>query len=116
MQPLLKQFLAYLEVEKGLAKNTLLSYSSDLKFFMEFLQKLDILSPTAIEQSHISKWCEYRSKENISFSSIHRSVCAIRRFLKFLLKERYLVKYNFFCSIESFSMEYLSITRGIFDA
>jgi integrase/recombinase XerD len=90
MHSLLEQFLAYLEVEKGLAKNTLLSYCSDLKFFIEFLQKLDILSPTAIEHSHISKWCEYRSKENISFSSIHRSVCAIRRFLKFLLKERYI--------------------------
>ena len=47
MQSLLEQFLAYLEVEKGLAKNTLLSYCSDLKFFIEFLQNHSSVNGTA---------------------------------------------------------------------
>ena len=46
LNDLLMQFLAYLKVEKGLAKNTLLSYQTDLKFFIDFLLKNNLKNPS----------------------------------------------------------------------
>ena len=39
MDKLLKEFNAYLAVEKGLAKNTVVSYSMDLAKFTSFLDE-----------------------------------------------------------------------------
>lgn len=91
LNDLLMQFLAYLKVEKGLAKNTLLSYQTDLKFFIDFLLKNNLKNPSEINNHIITKWCEQRSKDNLSASSIHRSICAIRKFLQFLLQEKYIL-------------------------
>ena len=40
MEDGLKDFIHYLTVEKGLAKNTLISYERDLKSYMKFLKKI----------------------------------------------------------------------------
>lgn len=90
LNDLLTEFLAYLKVERGLAKNTLLSYKTDLQFFLDFLNKHKISAPCEINHQIITKWCEQRSKENLAASSIHRSICAIRKFLQFLLQEKYI--------------------------
>ena len=37
MEKLLEEFLAYLAVEKGLARNTVVSYSMDLSKFFKFV-------------------------------------------------------------------------------
>jgi len=39
MRHVLDEFLYYLVVERGLAENTLLSYSTDLLQFIEYLEK-----------------------------------------------------------------------------
>lgn len=91
LEILLEQFLAYLQVEKNLARNTLESYNSDLRIFFGFLYKLNINRAHIITREHISNFCTQRSQDLISAKSLHRSLCAIRRYFKFLLKENKII-------------------------
>jgi integrase/recombinase XerD len=84
----LSQFLAYLRVEKGLAQNTIMAYESDIRQFFHHLEDYQIEQCAYINQSHISSFCEWQTKENISAKSLHRKVSALRRFFAFLKKER----------------------------
>jgi integrase/recombinase XerD len=81
----LEQFLAYLRVEKGLSPNTISAYSTDLRIFFNYCEKHTI--ENNIEREHISAFCAYRALENISAKSLHRSLCALRRYFLFLRKE-----------------------------
>jgi len=83
----LEQFLAYLQVEKGLAANTLSAYSSDLRVFFTYLKKLYISEPKQVTPEHIRAFCIQRYEEQISATSLHRGLCAIRRYFWFLRKE-----------------------------
>lgn len=85
---LLNQFCTHLKVEKGLAKNTVISYAYDLKTFFNFLKEKGIENLTDITKEHLTHYLKERSKENISASSTHRLVCSLRSFFKFLVKEQ----------------------------
>lgn len=87
----LEQFLAYLKVERGLSLNTLSAYKSDLRAFFAYLQEQNIKQAQAVTREHISTYCMLRHQENISATSLHRSLCSIRRYFWFLRKENKLV-------------------------
>ncbi len=84
---LLEQFLAYLKVERALAENTIVSYSSDLRLFFTFLAD-QIQKVEQINKEHISRFCEDRFKNQTSAKSLHRNLCSLRRFFRFLQKEK----------------------------
>ena len=88
----LEEYLAYLRVEKGLSVNTLSSYNSDLRAFFIYLSSKNIYHPKDITREHISLFCEDRHSNNISAKSLHRALCALRRFFWFLRKENRLDK------------------------
>ena len=83
----LERFLAYIKVERGLSKNTALSYSSDLRHFFAYLFHRKIYYCHTVERRHITDYCEKRGQEAISAKSMHRFLCAIRRFFWFLRRE-----------------------------
>lgn len=85
---MLEQFLAYLKVERGLANNTLFSYGSDLRQFFVFLAQRNIFLAKDITKEHIGDYCEERTRAFTSAKSLHRNVCSLRRFFRFLLKEK----------------------------
>ena len=87
----LEQFLAYLKVEKGLSHNTLSAYNSDLKAFFAYLLQQNIKQARLVSREHISSYCMLRHEENICATSLHRSLCSIRRYFWFLRKENKLV-------------------------
>jgi integrase/recombinase XerD len=84
---LLELFLAFLRVEKNLSPNTTSAYSTDLRIFFSYLNKLNINTIKLITREHISGFCEERTGDNISAKSLHRFLCSIRRFFWFLRKE-----------------------------
>src|SRR5580704_17947165 len=84
---LLEQFLAYLRVERGLSPNTVSSYGSDLRQFFLFLHSLGIEKATLVARGHISDYCKERTEHRASAKSLHRHLCAIRRYFLFLRKE-----------------------------
>lgn len=84
---LLDGFLTYLSVEKGLSKNTLGSYATDLKRFSAFLgeRKSD---PVAASSADIVDFIETLRNEGYSTSSICRYLSSIRALFKYMLIEK----------------------------
>jgi integrase/recombinase XerD len=83
---LLDGFLTYLSVEKGLARNTLDSYSSDLRRFNEFLKKrkCDFASASG---AHIVDFLETLGHGGYSLSSIGRYISSIKALYRYMLVE-----------------------------
>ncbi len=87
--PLIDEFLIYLEIEKGYSKATIREYKYDLNLFKRFVQK----SLDHVTTGDLRKFLYYLKKErNSSAKTIHRKICSIRSFYKFLSKEHYISK------------------------
>lgn len=82
---LLKKFLDYLAVEKGLARNTVESYTRDLHKYFAFMKTKQ---PDDIAQADVVAFLSHLSSEGIAVPSAARSLAAIRGFHKFLLIDR----------------------------
>ncbi len=83
----LEQFLAYSRVERGLSANTILSYSSDLRIFFDYVMSSGLNRAEQLNREHIAQFCQLRSYAGISAKSLHRELVALRRFFLFLRKE-----------------------------
>jgi integrase/recombinase XerD len=83
---LFKSFLIYLSVEKGLSKNTIDSYSIDLRKFQDFLLSKD-KGFAAFSRADIIDFIERLRDEGYSISSICRYISSIRGLCKYLLIE-----------------------------
>src|SRR5437016_2110402 len=82
-------FLDYLAVEKGLAKNSLVSYRIDLRHFGHWLgdQGLEL---DRVERITIVKYFQALRVAGISARSVARALAAIRGMYRFLVAERHL--------------------------
>lgn len=84
-------FLDYLAVEKGLAKNSLSAYSSDLRHFGHWLGDHG-LELESVERINIVKYFQSLRGAGISARSVARALAAIRGLFRFLVAERHLKK------------------------
>lgn len=84
---LTNDFINYLSVEKGLAKNTLLAYESDLKKYVSFLTSKKISDFSKINRNHISQFLFSEKEKKHEASSIARCLVAVKLLHRFLLKE-----------------------------
>lgn len=87
----LKEFIQYLDIERGLAKNTVLSYASDLRLFFGYLKKRNV-SATDVREDDITGYIMKRKFERyggLKERSIFRLIESIRQFYKFLIIEEY---------------------------
>jgi len=82
-------YLDYLAVEKGLAKNSLASYRTDLRRFGAWLadQKMEL---EQVERLHIIRYFQALRGAGISARSVARALAAIRGMFRFLVAERHL--------------------------
>lgn len=82
----LKDFLSFLQVERGLAQNTVDSYRYDLEQYAFFLKDkgLSFLEAT---QSIIFNFLNYQREQNLSARTRSRKLAAIRSLYRFLLQE-----------------------------
>jgi len=90
MRELIETFLNYISVERGLAKNTMLSYKDDLGFYMDFLQSRSINALSATSRNDITNFMLNQKDKGISSSSISRRLAAIKSFYRFLVREKLL--------------------------
>jgi integrase/recombinase XerD len=84
-------FLDYLSVEKGLARNSLSAYQSDLRHFGHWLGEQP-LAIDEVERIHIVKYFQWLRGAGISARSVARALAAIRGLFRFLVVERHLKK------------------------
>ena len=84
-------FLDYLAVEKGLARNSLAAYASDLRHFGHWIgdQGLEL---ERVERINIVKYFQWLRGAGISARSVARALAAIRGLFRFLVAERHLKK------------------------
>ncbi|MDO8886535.1 site-specific tyrosine recombinase XerD [Candidatus Oleimmundimicrobium sp.] len=87
MKELLRNYLNYLSVEKGLAKNSIEAYKRDLTNYLEFLKKKNISSADKIDYQIILDYLTKLKKKGLAASTISRNVAAIKTFHKFLVQE-----------------------------
>jgi len=78
-----RHFLNYLQVEAGLAENTVLGYGRDLKSFMEFCKINNLTGLEQVTAPLIHKYIRRLSIRNRAETSIIRGLVAIKLFLRF---------------------------------
>jgi integrase/recombinase XerD len=85
----LPMYLDYLAVEKGLAKNSLLSYGRDLRQLGRWLAERDV-EVENVERAHLTRYFQSLRTAGISARSVARALAGIRGFFRFLVSERHL--------------------------
>jgi len=83
---LLENFLNYLAVEKGLARNTIESYERDLQKYLLFMKAKE---PDGITRSDVVSFIAHLSSEGISTASTARCLAAVRGFHKYLMTDEH---------------------------
>ncbi len=85
---LVDQYLNYLLIEKGLSKNTIESYSSDLTRYLDFLKKKRIHAITDADATAILKHLIWLRNSGLGARSRARHLVTIRGFYRFLVEEK----------------------------
>jgi integrase/recombinase XerD len=86
---LVREFLAYIQVEKGLAANTLQSYARDIAK----LQAWAVQNRKPIEKlqrKDLREWIARMSRDGLAPSSVSRTVSAARGFFRFLMLDNHI--------------------------
>ena len=81
---LVKEYLTYIQVEKGLARHTLESYRRDLARLDRWATKSG-KRVAALERPDLRKWIAQLSREGLAPTSVARAVSAARGFFRFLM-------------------------------
>jgi integrase/recombinase XerD len=85
----IQDYMHFLLVEKGLAKNTLESYQRDLKNYSKYLQKVEGISTfSEVTRGNIVGFLGHLKNQGKSSKTIARHVASIRSFHQFLLREK----------------------------
>jgi integrase/recombinase XerD len=94
VESLIQEFIDYLGHEKGLADNTLESYSRDLKQYYGFLSGDSPAAPSLANasQSTIVAYLMYLRKQGKATATIARRLAALKAFYQFLVKENYVAQ------------------------
>ncbi len=83
-EDILRSFLDFLSVEKGLSANTVFSYSRDINKFLRFLHKEKIpLLKTG--EDDLARFIHHQSRAGLSARSLARMVSSLKSFYKFLV-------------------------------
>ena len=82
----IKEYLTYIQVEKGLARRTIDSYEGDLKRLERWANKIGA-EVADLTRPDMRKWIAQLSREGLAPSSVARAVSAARGFFQFLLRD-----------------------------
>ncbi len=86
-QEAIASYLHYLEVERGLAANTLAAYGSDLQIFARFLAGREVNKLAKVTRAEVMEFSRALRIEGRSPRSVARTVVAVRTFFRFLHRE-----------------------------
>jgi integrase/recombinase XerD len=90
MKVLINEFINFLSVERGLARNTIMAYSRDLEAYAGHLERVcGVRTPEGITRDKVTGYMYAAKKNGLSARSISRALAAIRMFHRFLLRENF---------------------------
>ena len=90
MEGYVDQFINYLAVDRGLAKNTLESYGRDLRQFQTYLQNGEFEDIKDSSRTTIVDYLNSLKSQGKAVSTISRNIAALKSFYQYLVKENYL--------------------------
>ena len=96
----ISDYLNYLEMERGLSKNTIIAYESDLVALFDFFAEQGIENLEEIKRRDFSQYTKFIARKEINPSSITRKIASIKGFFKYLCNKR-IIKANPSVSINS---------------
>ncbi|PIQ08227.1 MAG: site-specific tyrosine recombinase XerD, partial [Ignavibacteriales bacterium CG18_big_fil_WC_8_21_14_2_50_31_20] len=88
----LQEYLAYLKLEKNLSEQSVISYFSDLKKFLSFIEEEKYSDLNTITTKLISKYFEIMRDLGISSSTTARYLSSVKGFFKYLSSQEYIAK------------------------
>ncbi|MBT2726355.1 site-specific tyrosine recombinase XerD [Bacillus sp. ISL-75] len=89
MDEQLKDFLDYLIVEKGSAKNTIMAYERDLKSYLHYLINVEsVHSLNDVQRVHIVHFLRFLKEQGKSSKTLARHIASVRAFHQFLLRAK----------------------------
>jgi len=103
MKKRIDKFLQFLIIERGLSKNTIQAYKTDLRDFCAFLSK-ENTSFESVGYPKLVSYIEHLRKNGLCSYSIARRISTVRSFYKFLSAQKY-IKENPTTILESFKRE-----------
>ena len=78
----ISEYLTYLEVERGLSKNTVLAYENDILGFFDYFKNIE--DPNEIKRIHFSEYTVHLAQNGLLSSSVTRKIESIKGFFRFL--------------------------------
>ena len=96
----LRSFFNFLIIEKGLSKNTVKAYETDIKGFIKWINKNNQQSLLNIKESSVNRYISYLFSLKLKSSSVNRKISSLKSFYLFLLKKR-LIRYSPFSEVIS---------------
>ncbi len=87
-ETVLKRYLQFVKIEKGLSENSVLSYRNDLERYLKFVaDDLRIRSLGGISVNHIENYLIELTDMGLSVSTIARNISSVRSFHEFAVVE-----------------------------
>lgn len=96
---LISQYMEYLEIERGLATNTIMAYRSDLYSLSDFLVEQNVEDYSQIQRINLNMYIKNLYDKKFTPRSITREIASIKGFFKWLSINDY-IKHNPALSIE----------------
>ncbi len=84
-----ENFLAWLELERGLSANTISAYARDLAQCIHFLAKQGVPNWQAVDTDAVNAWAIHLSQTDYARTSQARKLSAIRMFARHLVRENF---------------------------
>ncbi|MDM5285257.1 site-specific tyrosine recombinase XerD [Peribacillus frigoritolerans] len=89
MENQIRDFIHFLTIEKGLAKNTLVSYERDLRSYWSFLKDVETIEDwNDSRRGNILHFLVQLKDQGKASKTVARHIASIRSFHQFLLRER----------------------------
>jgi integrase/recombinase XerD len=92
MELFLKEYLAYLKLEKNLSENTLSSYKNDISAFISFLKTFKVSDPSEISSDKITLFFKTLKDFELTNTSTARYFSSLKGFFSYLIKNNYIKK------------------------
>src|SRR5713226_516503 len=89
---LVREFLTYIQVEKGLSANTLESYARDIAKLQTWADK-NHKQIEKLERKDLREWIAGMSRQGLAPSSVSRAVSAARGFFRFLMLDGHIKRH-----------------------
>jgi integrase/recombinase XerD len=80
-------FMAFLDLERGLSRNTRSGYQGDLDQCAQFLSRRGVANWRAVSGADAAEWARNLSRRGMAPSSLARKLTALRVFARFLVRE-----------------------------